>query len=228
MEGIKVAKFTVSCPCCGKTLAYDERDKSVECFACDNSFDTAKLGGTSSASTQSNMGGFSPLAAIGGFDNPESGVVFIENFFETYDWTEYYESNELFISEIAEIVKNNKVKNGANAQSWYLDFKALAVPVQRKLEGLDVKQAEIIEKYNKKAVEILSSTDTYINDLYALTKSFPDSYRSDWVHFYTPEGTEQIGGRVLSIISNLLDIKANEINIKDFKPENYSQDKIAY
>lgn len=87
---------------------------------------------------------------------------------------------------------------------------------------------KIIEKYNKKAVDILSSTDTYINDLYPLTKSFPDSYRSDFVHFYTPEGTEQIGGRVLSVISKLLDIKPNEINIKDFKPENYSADNIAY
>lgn len=87
---------------------------------------------------------------------------------------------------------------------------------------------KIIEKYNKKAVDVLSSTDTYINDLYPLTKSFPDSYRSDFVHFYTPEGTEQIGGRVLSVISKILDIKPNEINIKDFKPENYSADNIAY
>lgn len=87
---------------------------------------------------------------------------------------------------------------------------------------------EIIEKYNKKAVEMLSKTDTYINDLYSLTKTFQDTYRSDWVHFYTPDGTEKIGGRVLSVISNKLDIKPNEINIKDFKPENYSDDNIAY
>ena len=106
---------------------------------------------------------------------------------------------------------------------------ATSTNVNEKIANPDFfRHNEIIEKYNKKAVEILSSTDTYINDLYSLTKSFPDSYRSDWVHFYTPEGTEQIGGRVLSVISNLLDIKANEINIKDFKPENYSQDKIAY
>lgn len=161
MEDKKVAKYTVSCPCCGNTLAYEDKDKSVECFACDNSFDTSKLGGSSSGA-QSNMGGFSPLAAIGGFDNPESGVVFIENFFETYDWTEYYESNELFINEIADIVKNNKVKNGANAQSWYLDFKALAVPVQKKLEGLEIKQSEIIEKYNPEDnVDAYSAFDAY-------------------------------------------------------------------
>ncbi len=43
---------------------------------------------------------------------------------------------------------------------------------------------------------MLSKTDTYINDLYSLSKTFQDTYRSDWVHFYTPDGTEKIGGRV--------------------------------
>ena len=87
---------------------------------------------------------------------------------------------------------------------------------------------EIIKLYNKKAIEVLFSTDTVINDLYSLTEKFPMDYRSDWVHFYTSQGTEKIGGRVLSIICNLLDIKPNQLNIKDFNPENYSSDDIAY
>ena len=85
-----------------------------------------------------------------------------------------------------------------------------------------------IEEYNKVAIKALSSTDTVINDLYSLTKSFPNEYRSDWVHFYTPKATEIIGGRVLSIISDMLSISARDINIKDFKPENYSKSTIGY
>lgn len=85
-----------------------------------------------------------------------------------------------------------------------------------------------IEKYNAVALRALEGTDTVINDLYPLTASLPDSYHSDWVHFYTPEGMEQIGGRVLSVICDLLDIKAEQINIKDFKPENYSKSNIGY
>ncbi len=85
-----------------------------------------------------------------------------------------------------------------------------------------------IEKYNEVALDALSGTDTIINDLYPLTASFPVSYHSDWVHYYTDEATEKIGGRILSIISALLDITPAEINIKDFKPEKYSADNIGY
>ena len=86
----------------------------------------------------------------------------------------------------------------------------------------------VIEKYNSVAIKALSSTDTIINDLYTLTTTFPDEYRSDWVHFYTPMATEIIGKKVVSIISTLLEIPATEINIKDFKPENYSKSVIGY
>ena len=85
-----------------------------------------------------------------------------------------------------------------------------------------------IQKFNAEAVRALSGTDTVINDLYTLTASFPDTYHSDWVHFYTPEATELIGGRVLSIICELLDITPEEINIENFKPELYSKDNIGY
>ncbi|MBO7214578.1 MAG: SGNH/GDSL hydrolase family protein [Clostridia bacterium] len=87
---------------------------------------------------------------------------------------------------------------------------------------------EIIEQYNAAALEALAGTDTVINDLYTLTKNLPNSYRSDWVHFYTPEATEIIGGRVLSIICELLGIKASEINIENFEPERYSNKNIGY
>ena len=85
-----------------------------------------------------------------------------------------------------------------------------------------------IEKYNTEALCALTGTDTVINDLFLLTSTVPDSYRSDWVHFYTPEGTELIGGKVLSVICELLSISPNEVNIKNFQPERYSGSNIGY
>lgn len=85
-----------------------------------------------------------------------------------------------------------------------------------------------IQKYNDAALRALSDTDTVINDLHPITASVPDSYRSDWVHFYTPEGTELIGGTVLSVICKLLDITPAEVNIENFNPENYSKSNIGY
>ena len=50
-----------------------------------------------------------------------------------------------------------------------------------------------IEAYNRAAVQALSGTDTVINDLYPLMLDCPESYHSDFVHFYTDEGRELIG-----------------------------------
>ena len=87
---------------------------------------------------------------------------------------------------------------------------------------------ENIKKYNQYALEALKDTDTIINDLYSLTETFPREYHSDWVHFYTPKGTEIIGGRVLSVICKLLDVEPTEINIENFEPERYLDSNIGY
>ena len=73
----------------------------------------------------------------------------------------------------------------------------------------------------------LKNTDTVINDLYEITKNAPLSYHSDFVHYYTSEGTELIGGKVLSVICNELDISAKDVKIENFDPEKYSKDNIG-
>lgn len=106
---------------------------------------------------------------------------------------------------------------------------ATSTKVNEKLCGFEFRRRnEIIEKYNAEALCVLSNTDTVINDLYSLTKTFPDSYHSDWVHYYTPEATEVIGGRVLSVICQLLALAPEQINIENFSPERYSKDNIGY
>lgn len=84
-----------------------------------------------------------------------------------------------------------------------------------------------IAQYNQAALKALENTDTVINDLYELVKDLPESYHSDFVHFYTPEGTQLIGGKVLSVVCELLDISPTEVNIENFQPENYSKQNIG-
>ena len=86
----------------------------------------------------------------------------------------------------------------------------------------------VIEEFNKAAIEALSGTDTIINDLYGVTANAPLSYHSDFVHYYTDEGTELIGGRVLSVICMELGIDASDVNVENFDPEHYSKDNIGY
>ena len=75
---------------------------------------------------------------------------------------------------------------------------------------------------------MLKDTGTVINDLYSLTKELPDSCHSDWVHFNTAKGSEVIGGRVVAVLSKILDISPNEINIDNFVPEQYTAQNIGF
>ena len=85
-----------------------------------------------------------------------------------------------------------------------------------------------IEKYNEAAIRALAGTDTVINDLYAISKTCPEEYHSDAVHYRTMEGTATIGGKVISVICRELGIAASDVNIDNFEPEKYSEANIGY
>ena len=131
------------CPNCGSKLRYESNDSTVTCFACDSTISVSDIGGNAKSSSAPALG-----AILTGFDNPESGVVFLENFFETYDWEAFQHSPDLAIPELDEVIYNNKAKNGAIPETWYLDFMALYVPVAKKFEALDLIGKDIVEKFN--------------------------------------------------------------------------------
>lgn len=151
--------LTGLCPNCGSKLTYKANDSTVMCFACDSSIEVSEFSKESKNNFGSAMGSF---AAFMGFDNPDSGVVFLENFFETYDWDTYQHTPELLIPEITEVIGNNKVKNGSIPETWYLDFMGLYVPVFKKFEALDMFSNEIREKFNPfDNTDALSAFDQY-------------------------------------------------------------------
>ena len=87
---------------------------------------------------------------------------------------------------------------------------------------------ETIKKYNAAALKALKESDTVINDLWNVSEAAPRSYHSDWVHYYTDEGTALIGNKVLSVICSELGIQKNEVELEDFEPEKYSKSSIGY
>lgn len=147
------------CPKCNTPLTYEMGDVTVECPGCDLSFEVAALNKSSNAISSSVS---SALSMITGFDNPESGVVFIENFFDTYNWKDYQETEEILIKDVSEVIQRNKIRNGASGQAWYIDYKGLAVPVAKKLEGLNNIAAKIAEKYDPEDMsESFANFDIY-------------------------------------------------------------------
>ena len=90
-----------------------------------------------------------------------------------------------------------------------------------------IRHNNIIEKYNERAKEVLANTDCVINDLYPMSAKMPESYHSDATHYYTPEATELIGGRVLAVICRELGIEASEVDLENFVPEKYTAENIG-
>ena len=151
------ALLTGFCPNCGNKLRYEADESTVMCNACDCSISTSELGKGSASSLDKPA-----IPSFMGFDNPESGVVFLENFFDTYDWESYKQIPDIAIEEIAEVIGNNKIKNGAVPETWYLDFMGLYVPVSKKFEALSEYEQEIIAKFDPvEGVEMLTAFDNY-------------------------------------------------------------------
>lgn len=151
------------CPNCGSKLIYKDDEQSVMCYACDSLINVADFAGSKAVEGGKTVGGVAAVAMMG-FDNPESGVVFLENFFETYAWKEYQADAEIEIPEISGVISNNKMKNGAVASAWYLEYKGLAVPVRKKIEGLAWIAEKIGEAYNPDDLtEAYESYDVYVN-----------------------------------------------------------------
>ncbi len=84
-----------------------------------------------------------------------------------------------------------------------------------------------IRRYNAAAIEALSGTDTVINDLYAVTENCPEACHSDRTHYYTPDGIALVGGKVLNVLCEELNIAPSEVNMESFTPENYSKSNIG-
>ena len=74
---------------------------------------------------------------------------------------------------------------------------------------------EDIEKYNKAAVEVVKKYGFEVNDLYSLSIALPEEAHSDWVHYYTPEGTEAFTKQVLSYVVSALEIKEEVVYKED-------------
>jgi hypothetical protein len=81
-----------------------------------------------------------------------------------------------------------------------------------------------IEKFNAIAIETLAPLGVVINDLYSLTKSAPSSCRSDMTHFYTVDGIQLLGEKVVKTVCENLEIPFSKIKEVGAKRPNISKE----
>ena len=143
--------MTTQCPNCGYRLDFDTNVTSVRCDCCDSSFPIdrllSKAGATGGSSSVSGAGA-SAMAIAQLIDSPDAGLVYIQNRFDNTNWEAYSESTEIIIPEIEEMVEKSKIKFGATASAWLLDFESVAYPLNKKLEGLRGKAVKMAEQYS--------------------------------------------------------------------------------
>ncbi len=85
-----------------------------------------------------------------------------------------------------------------------------------------------IEEYNKIAENVLSGLDCEINDLYSLSVTVPPAARSDMTHFNTPLGADILGGRVVKLICDALDISEDTLAKANNTPNKISDKNLGY
>ena len=93
---------------------------------------------------------------------------------------------------------------------------ATSTAVQEHLFGEMKRKNGNIEAFNQAAKDALIPLGVGINDLYALTKDFPESYYSDSTHFNTKEGQSRMVNHVIACIEKELDIKAKKLDFDQF------------
>lgn len=137
-----------ACPVCGKTLHYTGSEKSVECPYCGRTVDVFDIRNTAVKSIEYVTAASDLTASFAmSIDSPDSALVYVENFFRDYDWAAYKQNPVIEIPEIDTMVEKNRIKYGADATAWILDFESKITPFIKKLQGLEDLEEVILARY---------------------------------------------------------------------------------
>jgi predicted nucleic acid-binding Zn ribbon protein len=93
MRGEKnMALITKHCPHCGTLINYDDSEKNVCCLGCDRMLSTEELrSNLDTVALEDKKGGVADQTAslasflVQSIETAESGLAYLENFFENYD-----------------------------------------------------------------------------------------------------------------------------------------------
>ena len=158
--------LTGYCPNCYSKIDFDPNEKAVQCPACEANISVSNvitnLNGSSQSSREVNSNVPDVSHFISQIETAESGLAYLQNYFENMDWKDYNKYSAIYIADIQQMVEKNKIKNAANPQTWLLEFESISLPLSKKIDGLNELCQEMAKVYNPD-----DSTNVYsIYDLY--------------------------------------------------------------
>ncbi len=133
------------CPICGTVgeMRFDAENRTYTCQACDNVFAQTQIEGSAPTTNIA----VHVSEAIRSIDAPESALLYLDTFFESFDWENYNRSANIYIEDLQIMVEKNKIRHAADPKVWQLELESILVPLQHKVEGLEKLQEEIADKY---------------------------------------------------------------------------------
>ena len=154
------------CPYCPAILDYAEDSRAVVCHSCGNVIPTRILRPLDFAKRE-NEQIENDRRIADGVTSSSAGIIYFDNFCESYDWREFALHTNLSISTLDSIAEACKIKFSADPVTYYLDFRCKAIPVLKKIEGLDVLEIEIIDNYKS---DDISDLFEYVDLYSSITK----------------------------------------------------------
>ena len=128
-------KKTFSGKCvCGNTLLYELDQQVVHCEYCER--DIAVSDFRNNANVVAVEANNQEAAFMASIDNADSALAYLSSFFDTFNWDEFEETAELTITSVDKMVQTNLMKSAANPSTWELQFRSIATPLIKKVEGL--------------------------------------------------------------------------------------------
>ncbi|MBE6635474.1 MAG: DUF5050 domain-containing protein [Ruminococcaceae bacterium] len=149
------------CPYCPAVLDYPEDAKAVMCHSCGNAVPTSILRPLNYAQNK-NTANEKDKRIADGVTSSAAGLIYFDNFCESYDWKSFALNSDLSISTLDAISEACKIKFSADPLTYYLDFRCVAIPILKKIDGLDVIELEIIDNYQSDDIsDLFSYVDLY-------------------------------------------------------------------
>ncbi len=162
------------CPYCPAVLDYAEDSRAVVCHSCGNVVPTRILRPLDFAKRE-NAECEKDRRIADGVTSSSAGIIYFDNFCDSYDWREFALHSSLSIPTLESIREACKIKFSADPITYYLDFRCIAIPVLKKIEGLDVLEVEIINNYKS---DDISDLFEYVDRYCAITKEIVEKRES--------------------------------------------------
>ena len=150
------------CPYCPAVLDYAEDARAVTCHSCGNIVPTRILRPLDFAKHERKESEDDRRIADA-VTSSGAGIIYFDNFCSDYNWREFALNANLSIPTLDSIAEACKIKFSADPITYLLHFRCVAIPVTKKIEGLDVLEIEIIDNYKS---DDLSDLFEYV-DLYS-------------------------------------------------------------